>query len=1607
MMRIIFALLFAVLLSFPASIQAQQNFLSGNSNKAQSPAREYRSQLTTDEVVRLQLSLATLGFYHGSIDGVAAPDTWDAVFDWARARGWEPPSTLRSTHVAALEKELADLVAAKQAAGAQTPAKQAAGAQVPGNPASGSQPSGAQTSGSSQPYVAPVAVVQRVQAGLMKLGYYAGPVDGQQNAATFAALAAWAKARGWTAPKTMRAAHADNMEQEIAGRPAAQPAPAPAPSAAAAAPATVTVQPAPVTAQPAPVTTQVRPSGPQNWAVSGTDQRASQSCVAGKYEKKCINLACDVERGVILDLSVFRKSDEDKPVIKLRVDSGQETAVTLDILDPGPTVGDAANSGLFQQMLSGRVLTTTADESLSFGLGGFPGEYERVKNGCDALLTRLHSGENPFPGQAKRLTDEVAARPEIAEKWTNLPNVDLAGADIRSGLKDPLLRSVDEGQCARLCSETEMCQAYTFNPTGGTCFIKNGAGRVTPFAGAKSARFTGTKAGFWPPPTDGPGPVVDGSVRWQPDDTIGGYQGRIRTAAQKLGGACEAEEATLSALAKDLLWSFSTNTSGRVGEAIRFEWSGNTLTERIPVWIVVHSGQPVRFSGKGHMALGPTAPNPFAIKAGEGETRALVSLATRGAGGKGAFDILPVVAGRQTIAVDLVGYVRGCQKEVVLKSGQQVLDIEPSRAEIVLNTPDGRAAFTDVIEVPENSRQIFLNEKRFLLTDTQSGTEIVERAGSSLLISPTHRFIAVEQDGRTDIVDMIDGKTAATIDSGNLRWALGDSVVFTTSVPWGMVNLVSTFGSFLDIRAQMTGPSCCEAGRGNTRVGIDLENAAFSIWGNLGYRVGALQNTDYASISDAQGGYSSEGGESLAVNMNSLWSLGLVSPVSMARDLDVAGGFIFAADYRDQIDETKEGSPPRPFADRLARTLARVGLTARTLDVVEIRKVAEAGNSTPLRDILPEQLARLGIELDPMTDGQHPLAADTSWENQSIYAGDFANRLEHSKSAMEQMLADAKAAGWKTSWAVPEDETMQNDCEHVMLEDGGARGTILLPRDVVEAATVRTPRGSAWVVRARCTAGATLGSLRPYNAIYYVDFAAPLAKGGKAVLSESSFFFENAGERLWYEHPFEIKANDDLLISYAPGNGVITVFDRQTRKFLWTGEGLPNGDLLANAWLTKDRRFVVQLNSDGNFYLHPLAKKGEVALSGRIADDEIAIWTADYHYDATAEAASIIDLKFPGQAGQFSLDRFGPERRVPDLALKVLGQKWSPPDGGDIGVPPSLDGQFSPDGSERIKATLYYDAKEVTRLSVFQDGVLTDTFDGNGDISGGAAGHGREISFARLKDARWISIIASSADALASLPVTMDAGPLAEPKSVNRVLAIGINTYENDALPSLNYALRDAGQLLDVLGKPQGAEPAFTVMDGPRDRRATPDAIVAATEALLAGLSRGDHAVLFLAGHGLQDEKGRFYFATSTTNPADLEHTALPFDRLAAVLERTEARVTVLLDACHSGLVGNSIAATNDDLANNLARLKSNITVLAAAKGRQQSQGRYDTGGLFTHAIADVLGADRARYDRNGNGRIEASELYRGVKAQVVEQSEGEQTPWIINSRLVGDYALF
>ena len=117
----------------------------------------------------------------------------------------------------------------------------------------------------------------------------------------------------------------------------------------------------------------------------------------------------------------------------------------------------------------------------------------------------------------------------------------------------------------------------------------------------------------------------------------------------------------------------------------------------------------------------------------------------------------------------------------------------------------------------------------------------------------------------------------------------------------------------------------------------------------------------------------------------------------------------------------------------------------------------------------------------------------------------------------------------------------------------------------------------------------------------------------------------------------------------------------------------------------------------------------------------------------------------------------------------------------------------------------------------------------------------------------------------------------------------------------------------------------------------------------------------------------------------------------------------MFLDACHSGAAGTGIFATNDQAASEIAKdIPTGVTIFAASKGRERSGEHSSVGaGFFSHAVANVIANERQKYDVNANGHIEVSELYKGVKTQVLKLNNGLQTPWMVRNEMVGEFALF
>ena len=1270
-------------------------------------------------------------------------------------------------------------------------------------------------------------------------------------------------------------------------------------------------------------------------------------------------------------------------------------------IDPGTT------GGILTAMQRGsRIDMEIGGRSAAFGLRGSSKAISTLLAACRAEVASqtVDAGGRAYKRFPNEATMSFPDPGDPFDVFSRTNNADIWGGDIRSGLDDPLLKGMTERQCAALCQVTEGCGAYTWNDrVDDVCFLKTGQGRMVGYQGAISGVLTGTPTRLPPPPTRGPEPVIDESVAWRDNDTEASHAARVRAAAAPLGRSCEAERADLAALSESLDLAIPSGQA-RVGEPLVLEWWGNELVERIPVWVMASTPAPVRFEGNGFFALGPESPNPFGIAPGKGESRALVALWARGAGTSGEIQILPLQAGETPVTMRLVAYLRACQEEIVLEEETRTLDVAPAPAELVVGTPASRADLTHAFDVPKFDRRVEFNETRLRISVLSDGTEIVERAGSDVSLSPTQRFVTIRHNTATEIVDLVDGQFVARLSAASGWWTLGDTYFVGSTAPWARVWVVSALQGMEILKSSvnpdvgtLTGPSCCKANSTNTLLSFNLENASLSVKGQLGSATLSLQNPASVLRDEPVDGYLALGLSSTSRRLAIDAALGAVSPSVTNTSFDAVGGFAEAA-----VDEAMwggDGVTAGTFSDR-------VRAANPSIRINPIQKDDGARVLTTASQKAEQQLSRIGLQLTTGDIGSDLIPSiERLAELPKRYDEEGMQRwIADNRLAYDTVSNAASDAGVDFSWITDTSGDWSRECYHLNPEEMEGEAAALLPVDLNQLRRHETETGPVFVARASCTAGATAGSLRNYSLFSVSDFRGDQPDTTtEDIIAASHWRFANNYRQQFYDSPFLSRLDRDFLLHWVQGGGTASVWDFRESEFLWVREDLPSGGLLEDLRLTEDGRHVVQINSDGGFHVHRI-EDGETVLHGRIVDDEIAVWTDDFRFDATAEAASLIDLRFPGLDGQFSLDRFDPLLYVPGLATQVLSGE-ALPEAGELAVPPDISGTLSLEDGEIVAEIEVDPSRGATELRVYQDGVLTDVSPLEKSSTGG------EVRVPRLAGTRHASIVAASADGLVSLPVTADLGPAA-PGGTRRALAVGVDLYADPGLPDLNFAKADADRLIGAIMDLPATVPAFEEPRFVGGRRAGPDDVLTAIDDLIDGLGASDHAALFFAGHGVQGEDGAFYMAMHDTDLDNLAGTALPWASVAERLSRTDARITILIDACHSGAASGDVLATNDGAVSGLSAVPSNVTILAASKGRQLSRevsgsDNQPGGGLFSLALRDVLVDARGTFDTNGNGRIEASELSTGVSATVADRTGGEQVPWMTKGRIVGDHAIF
>jgi WD40 repeat protein len=249
--------------------------------------------------------------------------------------------------------------------------------------------------------------------------------------------------------------------------------------------------------------------------------------------------------------------------------------------------------------------------------------------------------------------------------------------------------------------------------------------------------------------------------------------------------------------------------------------------------------------------------------------------------------------------------------------------------------------------------------------------------------------------------------------------------------------------------------------------------------------------------------------------------------------------------------------------------------------------------------------------------------------------------------------------------------------------------------------------------------------------------------------------------------------------------------------------------------------------------------------------------------------------------------------------------------------------------------------------------------------------------------------------------------PAARPRLFG--LMVGINDYR-DSKPSPGGKGLKLGNLTlardDAAAMKQAWDAQQTLYDSPNieflpDPRANRANILAALDRVAKQVQADDRFVLLLSGHGDYPKLGEgkqaketFVFCCPSYDPSRPLEGGISGLELYEKLAAIKCRKVVLLDACHSGAIGD------DNQIRSLTPGGQGPIILAACDRGQQSFEDEKVGhGLFTYALLRAMNEEFAGADRDGDSYLDANEMYSFIYKRMQEllkevgAREGAQVP--------------
>ena len=239
------------------------------------------------------------------------------------------------------------------------------------------------------------------------------------------------------------------------------------------------------------------------------------------------------------------------------------------------------------------------------------------------------------------------------------------------------------------------------------------------------------------------------------------------------------------------------------------------------------------------------------------------------------------------------------------------------------------------------------------------------------------------------------------------------------------------------------------------------------------------------------------------------------------------------------------------------------------------------------------------------------------------------------------------------------------------------------------------------------------------------------------------------------------------------------------------------------------------------------------------------------------------------------------------------------------------------------------------------------------------------------------------------------------------VLAVGVSAYQDPDM-RLNLAAKDALDFGAVWNDQHGRLYSGVELKTLTDAQASKGNILDGLEWLQRQTTAKDIAVLFFAGHGINDTTGVFYFLPVDAELEKLKRTGISQADITATVAGIAGKVLVFMDACHSGNLMGKLQRRGvvvvSAVVNELASAENGAVVFSAATGRQYALENAEWGnGAFTKGVVEGI---RGKADYTSTGRITVNMLDLYVSERVKDLTKGQQTPTTVKPPNVPDFSV-